>query len=135
MSIELLPSLDELVTGLLGTPWTKEHDCWWLVRTLYREGLGIDLAHEMEQAAFRCLEIWWRGDTALIETIVQPYDLLILATGGPMADHVGVICDTRSFVHSREKTGVCKELIQRWCKRHLQVVRIWSRALPHCGSS
>lgn len=121
-----LPNIIELVEPLLGTPYA-EANCWQLVRLLIREGFGLDLAAQTEEAAREVVELWYRGDDADPLTLLQPWDLLIIANHDalPVSDHVGLVVDEERFVHARNSvTGVSLERIRRWKPRLLQVARL-----------
>jgi cell wall-associated NlpC family hydrolase len=126
------PDIHTLVDTLLGQEYTPDLDCWALTRYLFQHGRGITLDARFEHNRFAVLEVWWQDDDRIVETILQPWDVCVFNTGGPMADHVGIAMDAHYFVHSRQKTGVCKEPVQRWKKRLLQVVRVQER--PGSGS-
>lgn len=121
-----LPNLAALVEPILGTPYA-EANCWNLVRLLIREGFDLDLAAQTEDAAREVVELWYRGDEADPLTLLQPWDLLIIANHDalPVSDHVGLVVDDERFVHARNSvTGVAMERIRKWRSRLLQVARL-----------
>lgn len=125
-SVIRLPNLDAIVQPLLGTPYA-DANCWNLVRLLIREGFGLDLAAQTEEAAREVVELWYRGDAADPLTLLQPWDLLIIANQDalPVSDHVGLVVDEERFVHARNvSTGVAMERIRRYRSRLLQVARL-----------
>ena len=73
-----IPDIQVLVQPLLGQPYA-ENDCWDLVRHLLNQGFGLDLVRDAETAAQRVQEVWYRGDAADPLTLVQPWDLVIIA--------------------------------------------------------
>jgi|GEM_PF-1335464 len=122
--LRTIPDIHALVTPLLGTPYA-EMDCWDLVRLLFKQGFGLDLARDTERAATAFQEVWYRGDTDPLP-LVQPWDLVIIANHDalPVSDHVGVVVDTQQFVHARlSETGVALGRLRTWKPRLLQLAR------------
>lgn len=121
-----LPNLAQIVEPILGTPYA-DANCWNLVRALIREGFGLDLAAQTEEAAREVVELWYRGDDADPLTLLQPWDFLVIANHDalPVSDHVGLVVDAERFVHARNSvTGVSIERIRKWLPRLLQVARL-----------
>jgi cell wall-associated NlpC family hydrolase len=121
-----IPDIQPLVDAMLGTSY-KEYDCWDLVRTLYQQGFGIGLARDTQLSAQQFQELWFRGDTTDVLTLVQPWDLVILANHEdlPISDHVGVVLDAQRFVHaSPAVTGVALARLRTWKPRLLQLARL-----------
>lgn len=121
-----MPNIKALVEPILGTPYA-DADCWNLVRSLIKEGFGLDLAREPEKAAEAVVEIWYRGDEGEPLTLVQPWDLVIIANHAdlPVSDHVGLVVDDQLFVHARDvSTGVALERLRKWRPRFLQLARL-----------
>lgn len=121
------PSLDALVDELLGLPYHESQDCWWLVRHLFARGRGVHLAVEADLNALVLQEVWFRDDARPLSDVVAPWDGLVFTVAGPLADHAGIVIDAEYFVHSRTGTGVCREPLQKWRRRLLQVVRVQER--------
>lgn len=120
-----LPDLTRLVDVLLGTSYAQ-YDCWDIVRHLYQQGFGVDLARSTEQAASVFQEIWYRGDAQDPLHVVQPWDLVIFANDDtlPVSDHVGIALNTQQFVHARRAvTGVAVARLRTWRPRLLQIAR------------
>ena len=74
-------------------PSGASNACWGLVLHLFKEGFGFDLATDTTSAAERFAEVWYRGDTRDPWEVLQPWDVLVLATRGPLSDHVGLIVE------------------------------------------
>lgn len=120
-----LPALDALVAPLLGAPYAQ-WNCWALCRHLIQEGLGIDLDGNPEQAQSLVAEVWYQGDRRPVETVVQPWDLVVIASDGVVSDSVGLAVDTQVFVHTHLALGVCLERLPRWHRKVLQLGRLRS---------
>ena len=121
------PSLEALVDELLGRPYVPAEDCWWLVRHLFERGRGVHLDVEADLSALVLHEVWFRDDARPVREVVQPWDGVVFAVAGPLADHAGIVITPEYFVHSRTGTGVCREPLQKWRRRLLQVVRVQER--------
>jgi cell wall-associated NlpC family hydrolase len=120
-----VPDIQALVTPLLGASYATM-DCWDLVRELFRQGFGLDLARQTEQAATAFQEVWYRGDAVDPLAIVQSWDLVIIANQDalPVSDHIGVVLDAQMFVHARASTtGVAVARLRTWKSRLLQLAR------------
>jgi cell wall-associated NlpC family hydrolase len=126
--------LDVLADELLGWPYDADFDCWALVRHLFVEGRGIVLDALPELNRLRVQEVWFRGDARPLMDVVEPWDILVLTLGGPLADHTGIVMDARYFLHSRVAIGVCKEPLAKWQRRCLQVVRVQEQTSPPSGT-
>lgn len=125
MSQVSIPDLAALVEPLLGTAYSH-YDCWDLVRELYQQGFGLDLARDTERAAVAFQEVWYRGNAADPRAVIEPWDLVIMDEHDllPVSSHVGVALDSQQFVHARRsKTGVALERLLKWQPRLLQVAR------------
>src|SRR4030095_7066940 len=123
MATRVVPDIYPVIEPLLGLPYAEfqlryvsegQDACWGRVHYLLREGLGLDLDKEPVQACEQIAEIWGPGDPRDPLTLVQPWDGYILAVKHPWSDHVGLVVDTRTFVHVRAGTGVVLEPLQRW---------------------
>jgi cell wall-associated NlpC family hydrolase len=125
MSIETMPDIFALVDAILGRSY-EDYNCWDLLRDLYGKGWGIDLDTDPAVAANQVVEIWFQADTRDPLTVVQPWDLLVFRPKGLASSHVGVMCDNRQFVHTRETYGTCRELLvgPKWLPRLLQIARL-----------
>jgi hypothetical protein len=121
------PALEALVDELLGQPYQESQNCWWLVRHLFERGRGVHLDVEADLNALVLHEVWFRDDARPVLEVVQPWDGLVFTVAGPLADHAGIVINAEYFVHSRVKIGVCKEPLQKWSNRLLQVVRVQAR--------
>lgn len=118
-----VPDLAAIVDPLLGLPYAQ-YDCWALCRRLYREGWGEDLDDQPEFAWRHVQEIWWQDDTDDPLVRAQPWDLFILRGRGMSSHHTGIIVNTRYFVHTRRRVGVCMEEMARWQSRLMQLARL-----------
>lgn len=119
------PDLCNLVEPLLGAAYA-DYDCWDLVRHLYQQGFGLDLARDTERAAIAFQEVWYRDNSADPLTVIQPWDLVIMDEHDllPVGSHVGVALDGQQFVHARRsETGVALGRLRTWKPRLLQVAR------------
>jgi hypothetical protein len=119
-----------LVEERLGREHTKQYNCWDFIQDIFLAGRGIAFDPVIEHNRLRVQEVWWRSDPVPLEDVVRPYDLLVLSTRGPLADHIGVVIDKQSFAHNREKAGVCRENLQNWHQRCLQVLRVTEASPP-----
>lgn len=125
MPVQTIPDIAVFVEPLLGQDYAKA-DCWDVVRTLFLQGFGLDLVRDAEQATLVFQEVWYRGDARDALTLVQPWDLFIVANDPtlPVSDHVGVVVDNQFLVHARlNATGVAKERLRLWRPRLLQLAR------------
>lgn len=118
-----LPDLAGLVEPLLGLSY-EQYDCWALCRHLYREYWGEDLDADPAQGWKYIQELWWQDDTDDPLTLSQSGDLWIMRGRGMSSHHVGIVCNTVHFVHTRRRTGVCLEPLRRWRPRLLQLARL-----------
>lgn len=125
VNTQTLPDVYPIVEPLLGLAYDKIN-CWALVRKLIQEGLGIDLDAHPEQAQSLVAEVWYTGDPRPVDTVMQPWDLVVIATGGVVSDSVGLALNTQDFVHTSLRIGVCVERLQRWRHRVLQLGRLRS---------
>lgn len=86
-----------IASALIGTPWTPEHNCWWLVRHWFHQVVGSDLpdidvldagADHHGQIAHVCAAgaLRFVGDA-----LAQPGDIALLRNPGSGARHVGVL--------------------------------------------
>ncbi len=99
---------------LIGQPWTEERNCWWLVRTVFREQLGIDLPlvnvrngiPEEITAGIResSRASGWRPTDS---TNPQEFDVVLMQ--GPLGKHIGVVIHANGhfgLLHNLEDVGV-----------------------------
>jgi cell wall-associated NlpC family hydrolase len=132
-----LPDIQALVKPLIDADLPYEHfqlpgpsgasnACWGLVRYLFHEGFGFDLATDTTSAAERFAEVWYCGSMHDPWEVLQPWDVMVLATRGPLSDHVGLIVEPTRMVHVRRRLGVCVEPIRRWKPKLVQIVRLRS---------
>jgi cell wall-associated NlpC family hydrolase len=87
----------------------------------------VELVRDAQLSAQRFQEVWFRGDRADPLTMVQPWDLVILANDEalPVSDHVGIALDQQRFVHARPaETGVALGRLRTWKSRLLQLARL-----------
>lgn len=131
--MQSLPDIRPLVEQVVGLPYEHfqlpgpsgaSNACWGLVRFLYKEGFGFDLATDTTSAAARFAEVWYRGSSQDPWETLQRWDALVLATRSPLSDHVGLIVEPTLMVHCRRRVGVCVEPIQRWKPKLVQIVRL-----------
>jgi NlpC/P60 family len=123
MNSIVVPDIFPLVDAILGRSY-EEYNCWHLLRDLYGKGWGIDLDADPATAAAQVQEIWFQDDARDPLRIVQTWDILIIRTLGMASSHVGVVCDSRQFVHTRKNLGTCMELTKRWAPRLMQIARL-----------
>ena len=125
-----LPAIHPIVDPLLGLPYGhfclmhSADACWGLIHYVLREGLGLDLEKDPEVASQQISEIWGPGDVRDPLSLVQPWDIYILATKHPWSDHLGLVVDDLSFVHVRQRTGVVLEPLRRWRPKLFQLARL-----------
>jgi cell wall-associated NlpC family hydrolase len=125
-TVRSIPDIHAFVDPLLGKSY-EIYDCWNLVRYLLKQGFDLDLVRDAETAAQRVQEVWYRGDAVEPLTIVQPWDLVIIANheDWPVSDHVGLAVDQQFFVHARRSdTGVALARWRSWRPRLLQLARL-----------
>ena len=125
MALVTIPDIRALVDPLLGAPYAR-WDCWNLVRFLFHEGFGLDLARDTERAAVAFQEIWYHEDGTDFQPLVQPWDLIILTNDASffISGHVGVAVDQQLFVHARDsETGVALGRLRTWKPYILQLAR------------
>lgn len=126
MQPRTIPDIQAITQLLLGAAYDA-YDCWDLVRHMYCEGFGLDLVRDAERAAVAFQEMWYRGDDIDPLTLIQPWDLVIIANNTvlPVSDHVGVALDAQQFVHARpSETGVALARLRTWKSRLLQIARL-----------
>jgi len=117
------PPMAPLVDELLGTPY-EQMDCWGLLAALLQRGFGLDLARDAECLNREFVEVWFAGDARPLETLLQPWDVLICSMYGLVGDHCGVAMNGTQFVHARGKAGVAIERLHRWEEKVLQIARL-----------
>lgn len=118
-----MPDIAAIIDPLIGMPYAQMN-CWQLVRTLYRQGWGDDLDDHPAQAWRHVEELWWQEDPEDPLALIQPWDLLVLRGLGMASQHVGVAIDALTFIHTRQRVGVCLEPMRRWAPRLLQLARL-----------
>jgi hypothetical protein len=123
LAAQSIPDLRALVTPILGASY-EQYNCYRLLKHLISTGFGLTLDDDPQRAAQAIVEVWYRGDTREPLALMQPWDCAILACRGPLSDHVGLVVDTQYFVHTRRRTGVCLEKVQRWQSKLLQIARL-----------
>ena len=117
------PNLRTLIDPILGAPY-DQYPCWTLARTLMQEGLGLDTVEDPHRAAQQLSEVWYEGDPRDPLTLVQPWDLFIMLRHGLVSEHVGLVVNSTTLVHTRRTTGVVLEPLQRWVPKLLQLARL-----------
>ena len=93
---------------LVGTPYDKEHECRWLVRTVIKAEKGIELPDKM---------IGWRrfGKTVDWPTEVERCNLIFFSSNElKIVDHVGVAISNTDFLHASHAHGqvVCEPILK-----------------------
>lgn len=93
---------------LVGTTYDKDHDCYWVVRTVARQMRGIDLPEK---------PIGWRrfGKTIDWPTETVACDLIFCSMNAlRMVDHVGIAISNTDFLHSSHIHGgvVCEPIFK-----------------------
>lgn len=120
--------------ALIGQQWTPQRNCWWLVRHVFREQLGIDLpivdveqsdAPENVGAIKRASAAsGWRpagGDP-------QEWDVLLMR--GPLGRHVGVLVNANGrlgLLHNTEDAGVCWQPLDDVQRLGFTQMELWRR--------
>lgn len=100
---------------LIGHPHTAQENCWWLVRKVFREQLGIEMPHidvdlrdspENVGAIKRAAEMsGWKPSQ---DPLPRPWDIVLMT--GPTGRHVGVMLEVNGglhVLHSVSGAGVC----------------------------
>lgn len=105
----------------LGASWSKEFDCWALVRAVYAEDLGIELpAAGIDPTDLRQVvrTLSTSGIRARFERVDRPRPWavgeVLTVTGTPI--HVGVCVETPdglAYLNNRESVGVVCEPLRR----------------------
>ncbi len=124
-TVQVIPNMRAIIQAVLGKSYV-EVNCWALVRHIFLEAFGLDLIADPVEAAQGFAEIWFKGDEKDLLSLVQPYDLLIIANHQRISQHLGVIVDDVYLVHTRQKTGVVVERLTRWKPHILQLARLRS---------
>jgi hypothetical protein len=103
-------------------------DCFDLVRHLYLQGFGLNLAREGSTAAQAFQEVWYWQQAADPLLVAQTWDLVLFVEDvtWPMADHhMGIMVDARAFVHARRsETGVALGRLRTWKPKLFQIARL-----------
>ena len=97
---------------LIGQPWTPERNCWWLVRHVFKEQMGIDLplvqvgGTDDAAASIRAASqaSGWRPCAA-----ADPREFDVVTMQGPLGKHIGVMVNANGFIgllHNLEDIGV-----------------------------
>lgn len=123
MLAQAFPALLPHVDAILGAPY-EQFPCWTLARHLMQVGLGLDIVADPQRAATQLSEVWFEGDPRDPLTLVQPWDLFIMVRHGVVSEHVGLVVDSETLVHTRRTTGVVLEPLQRWKSKLLQLARL-----------
>jgi len=104
------------------------YDCWGLVREVIQAGLGVSLPTFTE---YSDTEIGGDGERMIrekrhtlakwrsVETLAaQPFDLILLNIAGH-PNHIGVVCENKSFLHVEKGATSCIEKYhsRRWALR------------------
>ena len=79
---------------LIGQPWTTERNCWWLVRHVFKEQLGIDLpivqvgigGDESKAIREASQTSGWRPCE-----VTDPREFDVVLMQGPLGPHIGVM--------------------------------------------
>lgn len=122
-----MPDIHTIVTPLLGQPYATM-DCFDLVRHLYQQGFGLNLAREGTSAAQAFQEVWhWQQEQDPL-LLAQPWDLVLFVEDvtWPMeGHHMGIMVDERAFVHARRsETGVALGRLRAWKHKLFQIARL-----------
>ena len=121
-----IPDIAPLVEPLLGRPY-DELRCRPLVAHLYQQGFGLDLDAPGGDVNQLFQEVWYQGDPGDPLTVMQSWDLVIIAPTEalPISTHVGVAVDAQSFVHARKSAnGVAVARLRTWKSHLLQLARL-----------
>lgn len=122
-----MPDIRTIIDPLLGQPYATM-DCFDFIRHLYQQGFGLNLAREGASAAQSFQEVWHWHDAHDPCLLAQPWDLVLFVEDvtWPIADHhMGVMVDTRVFVHARRsETGVALGRLRTWKPKLFQLARL-----------
>jgi hypothetical protein len=118
-----LPTIREHVDAILGEPYEK-YDCWALARYLLKEGLDLDIIAHPEEAAQQLREIWFRGDPRDPQMLLQPWDAFIMATRGIVSNHLALVVDPMTIVHTGPHQGVHLSHVTTWLPKLVQLGRL-----------
>lgn len=120
-----VPTITDIVDPILGASY-EHYDCWGLVRYILKAGFHLDIVADPRQAAEQVCEVWQRDDPRDPFQLLQPWDWLIFITRArlPVTNHVGLVVDPTQMVHTRRRTGVVREPMQRWMPKVFQVARL-----------
>jgi len=122
-------NLNNLITKYLGIPYRNREsddgmDCYEIVRTLYNEGLGLDMSSYVPDNTHKFFEYYCiEHGQEFPWNKLQQWDLLLIHPVLRPVDHVGIVLNTMEFVHSIEPIGVCVGKIQQFKPRIYQIVR------------
>ena len=118
------PIQRHIIEDLLGTPY-EALDCFQLIREIFRRDAGILLPDDTNAMALLFGEAWYWKDGVSLDEIIQPYDVLLMATKAHgIGTHLAIVVDDgMTFLHTRERLGTCQEPTQRWKSRIVQVLR------------
>lgn len=103
----------------LGKPWTPEFDCWGLVRTVYREELGIDLPYTgvAPESLFKSLRLIANHpirDKFSVVDNPKHLDVAEFRSPDAFAYHIGIYVvtpDGKMILHN-PKGGVVLDLVR-----------------------
>jgi hypothetical protein len=123
--MQTIPDLAAIADPLLGKPYT-DVDCWQLLRFVLAEGFRYTLDPQPANNLGDVCEIWHCDETCDPWARAQPWDLLVFATSRGITQHVGLVVNDAYLLHTRPRTGVCLEPLQRrWIRAQLfQVLRL-----------
>ena len=109
----------------------SEYRCWDVANYLLSQRYQTDITALLDDqtSPFVAAEIWFKAQTDLPETLVQPWDICFFAINRIAVDHVGIILSREYFATAREEAGVVKERFSLWTAHLLQVARITPRVL------
>lgn len=125
--------MKELIDKYLGIPYKKNKDdlygkdCWEIVKLFYEEGLGLHMASYAPDNMPLFYEYWSKMDGSEFPWHrLKQWDLLLIHSLFYPVDHVAIVVDKESFVHTTEVNGCCIEKILRHKHRIFQVARLRS---------
>ena len=111
----------------IGMPYSDEHDCWWVVRDVYRMHFSVDLPIVADAPGEETIRHVARG-AGVRPASAPPQELDIVLMRSPLRLHAGIVTlNARRIgvLHSTRETGV---VWQSWREATAGVtVELWRR--------
>ncbi len=107
----------------------ETYDCWGVAKFCYEILLGQQLVGDMGQVlqTLALTEMWYYDTTTPVESIVQPWDLLVFRVQSLASDHVGIMLTEDLYGTAMKAAGVHKAHLSSSIPRLLQVARLYTR--------